>query len=558
MSNPPANGLDPESLVFLPLGGAGEIGMNLSLYGFRGRWLMVDMGVAFADEAAPGVDLLVPDIAFIEERRARLDGIVITHAHEDHIGAVPLLWSRLRCPIYATPFTSALLRRKLAETVDLDDVPLRPVRPDNPFKVGPFQIEYVRMTHSIPEAHVLAIRTALGTVAHATDWKLDPAPIVGPVSDEAGLERVGDEGILAVMCDSTNVFVPGSSGSEADLRDSLIELIGKCRNRVALACFASNVARLHTIAVAAQRTGRRAALVGRALWRVYEAARETGYLDDVPPFLTEYDIGFLPRDQVVMCVTGSQGEPRSALARIAAGDHPQVDLEPEDTVVFSSRVIPGNEKAIGRVQNDLSRRGIHIVTENDHFVHVSGHPARAELARMYQWLRPRALVPIHGEARHLYEHVSFARECGIAHALVAENGSIVRLAPGEPEVVDRVRSGRLAFDGSRLVPMDGAALKARRRMRVTGVAIASVVLDGKGRLLAAPKLSVPGVIEGDIDDSLQTDVVEAIEAAVEGLSKADLRDDAAVAEAARLALRRAIQDATGKKPLTEVQVVRLD
>jgi ribonuclease J len=327
---------------------------------------------------------------------------------------------------------------------------------------------------------------------------------------------------------------------------------------VALACFASNVARLHTIAVAAQRTGRRAALVGRALWRVYEAARETGYLDDIPPFLTEYDIGFLPRDQVIMGVTGSQGEPRSALARIAAGDHPQVDLEPADTVVFSSRVIPGNEKAIGRVQNDLSRRGIHIVTENDHFVHVSGHPARAELARMYQWLRPRALVPIHGEARHLYEHVSFARECGIAHALVAENGSIVRLAPGEPEVVDRVRSGRLAFDGSRLVPMDGAALKARRRMRVTGVAIASVVLDGKGRLLAAPKLSVPGVIEGDIDDSLQTDVVEAIEAAVEGLSKADLRDDAAVAEAARLALRRAIQDATGKKPLTEVQVVRLD
>jgi ribonuclease J len=291
---------------------------------------------------------------------------------------------------------------------------------------------------------------------------------------------------------------------------------------------------------------------------VYEAARETGYLDDVPPFLTEYDVGFLPRDQVVMGVTGSQGEPRSALARIAAGDHPQVDLEPDDTVVFSSRVIPGNEKAIGRVQNDLSRRGVHIITEHDHFVHVSGHPARTELSRMYQWLRPRALVPIHGEARHLYEHVSYARECGISEALVAENGSIVRLAPGPVEVLERVEAGRLALDGTRLVPMDGVALKARRRMRITGIAVASVVLDRKGRLLADPKITIPGVTEGEVDDRLHADVVEAVAAAVESLSKAELREDTTVAETARLALRRAVQEATGKKPLAEVQVVRID
>jgi ribonuclease J len=551
-------GPGPDELVFVPLGGAGEIGMNLSLYGYRGRWLIVDMGVAFGDDSAPGIDILVPNVAYIAERRERLDGIVITHAHEDHIGAVPHLWSQLRCPIYATPFSAALLRRKLAETEDIDKLPLRPVSPGKPFKVGPFQIEYVQVTHSIPEAHVLALRTPLGMVVHATDWKLDPGPIVGPTSDEKSLERLGDEGVLAVMCDSTNVFVRGATGSEETLRESLVDIVAKRANRVAVACFASNVARLHTIATAAKRTGRRAALVGRALWRVYEAARETGYLEDVAPFLSEYDIGHLPRNEVLMGVTGSQGEPRSALARIATGEHPQVDLDPDDTVIFSSRVIPGNEKAIGRVQNELSRRGIHIITEHDHFVHVSGHPARSELSRMYQWLRPRALVPIHGEARHLYEHVSLARESGIPNALVAENGNMVRLAPGPVEVVERIEAGRLALDGERLVPMDGAALKARRRMRITGVAVASVVLDRKGRLLAAPKISIPGITEGEPDRELLAEAVESVEAAIESLAKADLKSDETVGEAARLALRRAIQEATGKKPLTEVQVVRLD
>jgi ribonuclease J len=557
MTSSTGDGAAPDSLVFLPLGGAGEIGMNLNLYGYRGRWLMVDLGVAFADESAPGIDILVPDPAFIAERSDQLDGIVITHAHEDHVGAVPYLWSRLRCPVYATPFTAAMLRRKLAENEIFDELPLRPVTPGKPFKIGPFQVEYIRAAHSIPEAHVLAIRTPIGVVAHATDWKIDPGPVVGWTTDEAALMRLGDEGVTAVVCDSTNVFVPGSSGSELTLRDSLIDLVRVCPHRVAVACFASNVARLHTIAVAAEKTGRRAALVGRALWRVYEAAREVGYLADVPPFLSEYDVGYLPREEVIMGVTGSQGEPRSALARIAAGDHPQVDLEPGDSVIFSSRVIPGNEKAIGRVQNDLARRGVRVLTEHDHFVHVSGHPARAELTRMYQWLRPRALVPIHGEARHLHEHMALARECGIGHALVAENGTMVRLAPGVPEIVERVHAGRLALDGTRLVAMDGVALKARRRMRMTGIAVATVVVDGKGRLLAPPKLSVPGVLDAANDDGLHVEVVEAIEAAVEGLSKADLRDDAAVGEAARLALRRTIQAATGKRPLAEVQIVRV-
>ena len=544
-------------LLFVPLGGAGEIGMNLSLYGYGGRWLMVDLGVAFGDERTPGVDVMVPDTAFIEDQRDRLDGIVITHGHEDHLGAVAHLWPRLRCPVFATPFACGLLRRKLAETDFGDAVRLHEIPAGGKVNVGRFNVAYIRVTHSIPEAHVLAITTPAGTVAHATDWKLDPDPLVGPVTDEAALRKLGDDGVLAMISDSTNTFVSGTSGSEGTLRHSLADLVGRCRHRVAIACFASNVARVATIAAAAEANGRNAGLVGRALWRYSEIARETGYLEDTPPFLTEHDLGYLPRDKVLFGVTGSQGEPRAALTRIAAGDHPSIALERGDTVIFSSRVIPGNERAIGRVQNQLARLGVEVVTEEDHFVHVSGHPARDELTKMYQWLRPQTLVPVHGEARHLFEQSALAAQCQIPRTVIAENGAVVRLAPGTPEIIDHVPAGRLAVDGKRLVPVSGSVIRARLRMGFGGAAVATVVIDGRGRLIGDPQLSVQGLLDGEADDSVRDDVIDAIIAAVEDLPAKKRRDDDTVSEAARIAVRRAFRDHVGKRPVTEIHVVRV-
>ncbi|MBV8119555.1 MAG: ribonuclease J, partial [Alphaproteobacteria bacterium] len=363
---------DSNALLFVALGGANEIGMNLNLYGIAGEWLILDCGVTFGDDSQPGLEVVMPDPSFIAERRERLLGIVATHAHEDHIGAIPYLWTRLRCPIWATPFTASVLRAKLVEVGLADEVRINVVPLSGRFTIGPFDLELVTLTHSIPEPNAVVVRTAAGTVFHTGDWKLDPDPLIGPPADEAALRRLGDEGVLALVCDSTNALRPGTSGSEAALRHSLSGLIGRYDARVAVACFASNVARLETIAYAAAANGREVALVGRSLWRIDMAARENGYLSDVPPFLSEEEAAYAPRDRIVMICTGSQGEPRSALARIARDDHPNVELEPGDAVIFSSRIIPGNEKAIGRLQNALARMGIGIVTEHDDFVHVSG------------------------------------------------------------------------------------------------------------------------------------------------------------------------------------------
>ncbi|HLB80253.1 MAG TPA: ribonuclease J, partial [Dongiaceae bacterium] len=393
-----------DELLFLPLGGTGEIGMNLNLYGHAGKWLMIDLGITFGDDTTPGIEVIMPDPGFIAERRADLAGLVLTHAHEDHIGAVPYLWPRLRCPIFATPFTAALLRRKLRDAGLQDQAPITEVPMSGRFAVGPFELELITLTHSIPEPNAVVVRTPLGTVLHTGDWKLDPEPLVGPLADEVALRRLGEEGVLAMVCDSTNALVAGESGSEAAVRESLGRLVGRLTQRVAIACFASNVARLETGAWVAAAHDRHAGLVGRSLWRIDAAARETGYFADLPPFVREHDVAYLPREKVLMLCTGSQGEPRSALARIARGDHPGVTLEPGDAAIFSSRIIPGNERAIGRLQNDLARMGVEVVTERDHFVHVSGHPAQGELAAMYQWVRPRVAVPVHGEARHLRAH----------------------------------------------------------------------------------------------------------------------------------------------------------
>ena len=546
-----------DELLFVPLGGAGEIGMNMSLYGYQDRWLMIDMGIAFGDDTTPGIDVMTPDPAFVLENLDRLDGLVITHAHEDHLGAVPYLWRKIRCPIYATPFACGLLRRKLEEADLLDKIDLTEVPVGGCADIGPFSVDFVPAAHSIPEANILAIRCGAGTVIHATDWKIDPEPLVGPRTDEKSLREIGDAGVLALVCDSTNVFVDGEAGSEAELQKSLIEIIGNCEGRVAVASFASNVARVATINKAAVETTRNPSLVGRSLWRILDISRECGYLSDIEPFVPESEIGFLPREKVLMGVTGSQGEPRSALARIASGSHPNVTLEPGDTVIFSSREIPGNELAIGKVQNQLARLGVNLLTEQDGFVHVSGHPARGELMQLYDWIRPQILVPIHGELRHLQEQKRLADTCQIPHTPIAENGTLLRISDRGAEVVDHVSTGRLGVDGNRLVPANGTVIRERNRIRYNGAAVATIVLDGKGRLLADPQLTVQGVLEDASEDDTWEETVDAIIDALNDLSPGDRRNDDTVAETARVAVRRSLRDSIGKRPVTDVHVVRV-
>lgn len=553
MSDLPAS----DDLVFLPLGGTGEIGMNLNLYGHAGAWLMIDLGITFADDRVGGLDVLMPDPAFIEARRDQLAGLVLTHAHEDHIGAVPYLWPRLRCPIYATPFTAKVLSGKLQEAGLLEEAEITEVPMSGRFSVGPFELELITLTHSIPEPNAVVLRTGAGTVLHTGDWKLDPDPLVGEDYDEAALRGLAGERVLAMICDSTNALVDGDSGSEAEVCSSLNELIGEQKGRVAVACFASNVARVEAVFRAAEAHGRRVALVGRSLLRIFQAARDTGYLAGVRAPIRVEDLGYLPRGEVLLLCTGSQGEPRSALWRIVRDEHPHVVLEEGDTVIFSSRVIPGNEISIGRLQNALSRQGLHVVTDRDHFIHVSGHPAREELAQMYQWVRPKIAIPVHGEARHLAEHAELARACQVPQALVAENGELIRLAPQGAEVVERVETGRLALDGTRLVPLGDESVRARQRMNFNGAAMATVVLDGKGALRTDPHVTLQGLLDGQGEEGLEA-ARTTIREALARLSRAELRDDAAVHETVRVALRRWAYRLLGKRPVTDVHVLRLD
>ncbi len=551
-----------DELVFLPLGGVGEIGMNLGLYGWAGKWLMVDLGVSFGDETMPMIDVVMPDPAWIVERRDDLVGLVLTHGHEDHLGAVHYLWRRLGCPVYATPFAAAILRNKLHEVGLLGEVPLEVVDLGARFRAGPFEVEMVSLTHSIPEPNAVAIRTPAGTVVHTGDWKFDPDPLVGLPADIEALRRLGKEGVLALVADSTNVFTPGESGSEATVRANLIELIGRFSGKVAVACFATNVARLESIALAAQAHGREVALVGRSLWRIDKAARELGYLADIPPFLVDHDAGYLPNDKVLYICTGSQGEPRAALARVAADDHPHVTLGKGDVVIFSSRVIPGNEKAIFHIQNQLVKLGVELVASREAGVHVSGHPARDEMAEMYRLVRPRIAVPVHGEARHLREHAELARACGAVEAPVIENGHMLRLAPGPAEVVDVVPTGRLGVDGvgaegPRLVRLDGEILRARRRMVFNGSAVVTVVLDRAGRLVGEPQLTALGLLDAEHEAEEHAAVVAAVEEAVGELPLKVRQDDGVVKEAARRAVRRTLKEMLGHKPVTDVHLVRV-
>jgi ribonuclease J len=550
-----------EELVFLPLGGAGEIGMNLNLYGYGApdhyRWIMVDLGVTFGDGYPPGVDLIMPDPGYIVERRDQLDGLVLTHAHEDHLGAVPYLWERLKCPIYATPFTVSILKRKLQEAGLLDEVPIHEIELGGRFSIGSFDLELITLTHSIPEPNAIAIRTPAGTVMHTGDWKLDPGPVLGAPADEDALKRVGDEGVLAIVCDSTNVFQPGTSGSEADLFDSLKKLIFQCTQRVLVTCFASNVARLETIAKAAHACGRDVVLAGRSLQRFTEAARENGYLQDVPAFLDEDDAGYLPEDKCLVICTGSQGEPRAALARIAAGTHPRISVSSGDTIIFSSKIIPGNEIPIGRVHNELARRRVNVITEDDAFVHVSGHPNRDELMQMYGYIRPQISVPVHGETRHLHEHAKLAKACQVREAHVVHNGALIRLGPGESGVIGEVPAGRLMHDGNRVVPINGSLMRTRQRALYNGMVTVTVTLDYNGKFLAEPVYSSVGLLE-EGDEDIHEIVGDAPEAAIKQLQLKKRRNDGSVNEAVRIAVRRAFRETLKKKPVTMVHVSRVD
>jgi len=548
-------GPDPTGdLAFIPLGGTGEIGMNLNVYRCDGTLLAVDCGIGFGGAEHPETDVMCPDPAWLADRRDRLAGLVITHAHEDHVGAVAHLWPALRCPIFASPFASAVLRRKLAEAGLLDQAKVTTVPLRGRFALGPFDLEFLHVSHSIPEAQALAIRTRHGVLLHTGDWKLDPEPLIGGPTDEAAFARLGAEGVLAMICDSTNALVEGHSGSESEVRRNMAALIRGMPGRVAVACFATNLARVESVALAAEAAGRRVALFGRSLRNATAAARECGYLKALPDFLSEEEAGFLPDDELLLICTGSQGEPRSALSRIAADTHPQIALGEGDTVIFSARMIPGNERAILRMQDQLARRGCRVMTADEHMIHVSGHPARDELTRLYGLVRPRHAVPVHGEWRHLQEHAALARGLGVAPILV-EDGDVLRLAPGRADVVEGVPVGRLAVDEGRLLPLSGGLLAARKRMLGNGMVVASVAIDATGRVIGTPRVSAPGLLEMAEDEAgpLATEISRAI-AALPGALR---REDEPLREAVSAVLRKAIGRRLRKRPLVEVHLLRV-
>ncbi len=551
-----------DELVFAPLGGVGEIGMNLALYGVgpeRARkWLAVDLGVAFAGDDLPGIDLIMPDIRFLIEERRNVAGLVLTHAHEDHFGAIIDLWPRLRMPIYATPFTAALLAAKRQSEPGAPDIPVTVIQLGRPFTVGAFDVEYVSMSHSIPESNGLIIRTALGTVLHTGDWKLDPTPVIGPATDEPKLRALGEAGCLALIGDSTNAVREGRSPSETDVAKSLAELIAASPARVAVTTFASNVARLRSVAIAARACGREVVVVGRAMDRIVQVARETGYLEGVQEFRGTDTYGYLPPDKVVALCTGSQGEARAALARIAEDEHPDVTLSKGDRVIFSSRTIPGNEKAVGRVVNGLIRQGIEVITDRTHLVHVSGHPRRAEMEELYSWVKPKIVVPVHGEALHLAEHAGLARKIGVPDVLVCQNGDLLKLAPGPPGIVDEVPEGRLYKDGRLIVDAEARTVADRRRLSFAGVVSVALALDERGGLAADPEVDLVGIPDTDADGASFYEIAyKAALETVEQLPKARRRDPDAVEESVKRAVRAAVANRWGKKPICLVQVIEV-
>jgi ribonuclease J len=545
--------------VFVALGGLGEIGMNAYLYGLgpadARRWLMVDCGITFPEgEFDPGIDVILPDVRFIEENRGDLAGIVLTHAHEDHIGALLALWPRLRAPIYATPFTAGMLRSKLAEHGGPEELPLNVVALDSRLKVGPFDVELMSLAHSIPEMSALVLRTPLGTVFHTGDWKLDPTPLIGAPADISRLERLGAEGVHALVIDSTNAYREGSSPSERDVAKSLAEIVKNAKGRVAVTTFSSNVARIKAVAEAARAAGRQLVVAGRALHRVIEVAIDTGYLPQGMKHLDQDQFGYLDRNEVVLLCTGSQGEPRAALARIAEEQHPDISFAKGDLVIFSSRTIPGNDKAVGRIQNNLCRIGCDLMTDDDALVHVSGHPRRDELRRMYGWIKPKVVVPMHGEARHLKAQAELARALGAQHVISATDGEIVRLAP-DPAIFDDAPVGRLFRDGRLLVEEAEGSVRARRKLAILGLVVVSLAVSRRGEVLGEPLAVLDGIPGQTADGEAMLDVVlDAVDGTLRSIPPKARKGPEMLAESIRRAVRAAVNEAWGKKPICKVLV----
>ncbi|CAL7960122.1 ribonuclease J [Alphaproteobacteria bacterium] len=539
-------------LLFLALGGASEIGVNLNLYYCQGKWLMVDLGIGFAEQNFPGIDITLPKINFIEQYKHDLLGIFITHAHEDHIGGVHYLWHRLGCPIYATKFTAEILKAKFAEIGENNDASINIVQPNKVTEVGPFAVEMVGVTHSIPEMQGLMIRTKLGNIFHTGDWKLDLHPILGEVTNESILRRCGDEGVLALIGDSTNIFTCGSSGSEGMLSDSLTELIkGRTNGLVVVTTFASNIARLYSIAKAAQKSKRTVLVAGRALWRLYNAALHSGYLSDIPPFVSTKQIGKLRREEVLVICTGCQGEPLAATGKIAGQQHPDIHLQKGDTIIFSSKIIPGNEKKIFRLFNKFCKIGVEVFTERDHFVHVSGHPSRDEVAKMYELIRPKIAIPVHGEAVHLHEHCKFATSKGVKHSIEISNGDVVHLNAEIPYIITKVESGYLAIDGNYIVDESNPILRERAEMRDNGLVMVIIVANKQGRLLCAPRIIAPGLLDKHRDGEFISILIKEIKSSLINMKKLEERT---LGKSISHMVKKLISKERGKDPKIIIQL----
>jgi ribonuclease J len=552
--------LNPEELIFIPLGGAEQFGANLNVYAYQDQMLIVDMGIGFADEYYPGVDILLPNPAYLEENRKKVAGLIITHAHEDHIGGVAHLWPRIKCPIFCTPFTAKILEKKLAENPECKGARVRIIKQHDPVEIGPFKTTFIPVTHSVPESSSLTIETDLGQVVHSGDWNLDPKPVIGEPINDNTFKAIGEKGVLAYVGDSTNAGVDGYSGSESDVQKGLTEVFKDCEQRIVVTMFASNIGRVRSICKAAEATDRHVAVIGRSLHRMIGAATDCGFMDDIQDMIDENDINLIPREKLVIIATGSQGEPRAQIARIARGDQRNIKLQAGDTVIFSARPIPGNEKEIIFVQNRLAGSGVNVINPRDtkHIIHVSGHPARDEIKQMYDWLRPQIVVPVHGEKVMIEDQAELARSCQISQVIPPNNGSVIKLAPGKAEIIDHVETGLLAVEPGRIVDAKHVAISERRKLQFSGTAHASAVIDQKGNLLARPQLALTGLIdEGDEEEQeFAEDLIEDMEDMIGALKRSKL-SDVEMAEKIRISIRRNIFEVLKIKAKVTVHLTRV-
>ena len=553
--------MSKEELLFCPLGGSGEIGMNMNLFAYgkedNQKWIIVDMGVTFADDSIPGIDLIMPDPGFIIDKKDDLLGVVLTHAHEDHIGAVAHIWPELKCKLYATPFTAALITEKFKEKkIDISSY-LKIVPLNSKIKLGEFEIDFVTLTHSILEPNGLSIKTPLGTILHTGDWKIDPNPLIGNKIDEEKLKKIGDEGVSAMICDSTNIFSPGRAGSESDVRDSLVKIMELKTKRILVTSFASNVARMESIFHCAEKTGRSICLVGRSMHRIYKVAKKCGYLKGLIEPLETRAAKKISKNKILYLATGSQGEPMGAMNRIVNGTHPEVFLEEGDCIIFSSKIIPGNEKKLYQLQNLIVKNNMEIISEENAFVHVSGHPNRDDLKDMYKWVKPKSVIPVHGEHRHMQEHVKFAKEMKVPKTLLIENGDIIKLLPGKvPEIVDKAPSGRIYLDGSINVETDSQSIKDRKNLSINGYLEITLLLSNNGKI-KKPIISFRGIPESKKKDPFIFDMEDEIFNICRTFSLDNQKQQKNLIETIKQNCRRIVREKTGKKPFTNISIARV-